>query len=157
MLVTLNLIEDAALLSLAQERLWLLHRLDPADATYNLTRVFRLEGALDAAALERALEELAWRHAILRTRFDERDRAPQQVVLSRPTLRLTREAFQPGEAALAERIREETRRPFDLSAGPPARRSAQRCCRWPAEGRCCCWRCTTSCRTVRQTQTWRAT
>lgn len=121
MLVALNLIEDAALLSLAQERLWLLHRLDPADAAYNLTRAFRLDGALDAAALERALEELAWRHAILRTRFDERDRAPQQVVLSRPTLRLTREAFQPGEAALAERIREETRRPFDLSAGPPIR------------------------------------
>lgn len=121
MQVTLNLINHATPLSLAQERLWLLHRLDPADAAYNLTRVFRLEGALDATALERALEEPAWRHAILRTRFEERDGAPQQVVLSRPTLRLTREAFQPDDAALAERIREETRRPFDLSAGPPIR------------------------------------
>ena len=121
MQVTLNLIDYAALLSLAQERLWLLHRLDPADAAYHLTRAFRLDGALDAAALERALEALAWRHAILRTRFEERDGAPQQVVLSRPTLRLTREAFQPDDVALAERIRDETRRPFDLSAGPPIR------------------------------------
>lgn len=42
-------------------------------------------------------------------------------MLSRPTLRLTREAVQPDDATLAERIRDETRRPFDLSAGPPIR------------------------------------
>ncbi len=123
MQVTLNLINQAAPLSLAQERLWLLHRLDPTDAAYNLTRAFRLDGALDAAALERALEALAWRHTILRTRFEERDGAPQQVVLSRPTLRLTGEAVQPNDVALAERIREETQRPFDLSATPPIRAS----------------------------------
>ncbi|QCG91748.1 non-ribosomal peptide synthetase [Azospirillum sp. TSH100] len=126
MLVSLNRaeldrVERTAPLSLAQERLWLLHRLDPADAAYNLTRAFRLAGALDAAALERALEALSWRHAILRTRFEEQDGAPVQLVLSRPALRLDREAGDLDEAGLAERILAETQRPFDLAAGPPLR------------------------------------
>lgn len=56
--VSLDQVERSAPLSLAQERLWLLHRLDPGDAAYNLTRAFRLAGALEAAALERALEPL---------------------------------------------------------------------------------------------------
>ena len=34
----------AAPLSFAQERLWLLQRLAPADPSYNLTRAFRLRG-----------------------------------------------------------------------------------------------------------------
>jgi amino acid adenylation domain-containing protein len=119
--VGLDQVEQAAPLSLAQERLWLLHRLDPGDAAYNLTRAFRLAGALDAAALERALEALAWRHAILRTRFEEQDGAPVQLVLSRPALRLEWEVGDLDEAGLAERIRAETRRPFDLAAGPPLR------------------------------------
>lgn len=131
MLVSLNRVqsdrlERTAPLSLAQERLWLLHRLNPADAAYNLTRAFRLAGALDAEALERSLEALAWRHAILRTRFEERDGAPVQLVLSQPALRLDRDEValdEAGldEAGLAERILAETQRPFDLAAGPPLR------------------------------------
>ncbi|PWC35922.1 non-ribosomal peptide synthetase [Azospirillum sp. TSO35-2] len=114
-------IERTAPLSFAQERLWLLQRLDPADTAYNLTRAFRLSGALDVPALERALEALVWRHAILRTRFEERDGAPVQAVLSRPTLGLTPETGALDDEALARRIRTETRRPFDLAAGPPLR------------------------------------
>lgn len=121
MLVSLNLIERSAPLSLAQERLWLLHRLDPGDAAYNLTRAFRLSGALEAAALERALEALAWRHSILRTRFAEQNGVPVQLVLSRPTVRLEWEVGDVDEAGLAGRIRAETQRPFDLAAGPPLR------------------------------------
>jgi len=117
----LDQVERTAPLSLAQERLWLLHRLDPGDAAYNLTRAFRLSGALEAAALERALEALAWRHSILRTRFAEQDGVPVQLVLSRPTVRLEWEVGDLDEAGLAGRIRAETHRPFDLAAGPPLR------------------------------------
>ncbi|MBP2308073.1 amino acid adenylation domain-containing protein [Azospirillum melinis] len=119
--VSLDQVERSAPLSLAQERLWLLHRLDPGDAAYNLTRAFRLAGALEAAALERALEALAWRHSILRTRFAERDGGPVQLVLSRPAVRLEWEVGDLDEAGLAGRIRAETQRPFDLAAGPPLR------------------------------------
>ncbi|MFD1623307.1 non-ribosomal peptide synthetase [Azospirillum griseum] len=116
-----NRTERIAPLSLAQERLWLLQRLDPGDTAYNLTRAFRLRGALDGAALERALSALVWRHSLLRTRFAEQDGAPVQLVLSRPALTLRREDAPLDDAALAARIEAETRRPFDLAAGPPLR------------------------------------
>jgi amino acid adenylation domain-containing protein len=121
MQITPNRTERIAPLSLAQERLWLLQRLDPGDTAYNLTRAFRLRGALDAAALDRALSALVWRHSLLRTRFAEQDGAPVQLVLSRPALTLRREDDPLDDAALAARIEAETRRPFDLATGPPLR------------------------------------
>ncbi|WP_329425637.1 amino acid adenylation domain-containing protein [Streptosporangium sp. NBC_01495] len=63
-------------LSPAQERLWLLHRLDPDDAAYNMFTVWRLRGDLDTAALEHALRDLAARHETLRTRYPEVDGGP---------------------------------------------------------------------------------
>src|SRR3712207_4600685 len=48
-------------LSFAQERLWFLDRLEPGSATYNIFTAWRLGGALDQAALERALGEIVRR------------------------------------------------------------------------------------------------
>ena len=56
-------------LSFAQERLWFIDRLDPGSAVYNLPLTWRLEGALDGAALERSLSEIVRRHEALRTVF----------------------------------------------------------------------------------------
>jgi len=53
--------------SFAQERLWLLDRLQPGSSAYNLAVACRLAGALDVAALERSLSALLQRHEILRT------------------------------------------------------------------------------------------
>ncbi len=108
----------AAPLSFAQERLWLLQRLAPSDVSYNLTRAYRLRGRPDAAALERALTALAWRHAVLRTRFEERDGAPVQIVLPVPAVTLSRETL---TGDLDRRLTAEARRPFDLAAAPPLR------------------------------------
>jgi amino acid adenylation domain-containing protein len=55
--------------SFAQERLLFLERLDPGTSAYNLTRVIRMIGQLDAEALAQALDEIVKRHATLRTRF----------------------------------------------------------------------------------------
>ncbi|HLL45743.1 MAG TPA: condensation domain-containing protein, partial [Longimicrobiaceae bacterium] len=44
--------------SYAQERLWFLDRLEPGSSTYNIPVAWRLGGALDKAALERALGEI---------------------------------------------------------------------------------------------------
>src|SRR6185436_4005963 len=60
-------------LSFAQERLWFLDRLAGGSAQYNLPAALRLIGALDAAALERALGEIVRRHESLRTVFREVD------------------------------------------------------------------------------------
>ncbi|HEX6199405.1 MAG TPA: condensation domain-containing protein, partial [Thermoanaerobaculia bacterium] len=53
--------------SFAQQRLWLLDRLQPGAASYNMPFAYRLRGALDRKALARALGELSRRHEPLRT------------------------------------------------------------------------------------------
>src|SRR5688572_7066459 len=54
-------------LSFAQEQVWVAHQLEGADAVYNSPLGLRLEGRLDAAALEAALNEILRRHGILRS------------------------------------------------------------------------------------------
>ena len=53
-------------LSDTQRRLWLLAESRPGDTFYNVPFAFDLDGPLDAAALERALSDLAARHPALR-------------------------------------------------------------------------------------------
>ncbi|HEU0054926.1 MAG TPA: amino acid adenylation domain-containing protein, partial [Longimicrobium sp.] len=105
--------------SFAQRRLWLLDRLEPGSAAYNLGAGVRLRGALDVSALERALGEVIRRHETLRTRIETRGDEPVQVVdppshynlpvLNRPGI---------SDEALAALATEEVARPFDLARGP---------------------------------------
>ncbi len=69
---------EHAPLSYSQQQLWFLQQYEPGLTAYNLTRAFRLTGALDRAALSAALDALQARHAILRTRFAEIDGLPYQ-------------------------------------------------------------------------------
>ncbi|HEU4556496.1 MAG TPA: amino acid adenylation domain-containing protein, partial [Longimicrobium sp.] len=110
-------------LSFAQERLWFIDRLEPGSATYNLPAAVRLTGALDEAALERALGEIVRRHEALRTVFAEVDGAPVQVIaafggFALPVEDLSGLGEADREAAVRRRAGEEATRPFDLSAGP---------------------------------------
>ncbi|MFJ8492944.1 amino acid adenylation domain-containing protein [Streptomyces sp. NPDC094038] len=52
-----------------QERLFLLHRRDPEDRSYDVPLAFRVRGAVDPRSLRRALRSLVERHAALRTRL----------------------------------------------------------------------------------------
>jgi amino acid adenylation domain-containing protein len=109
--------------SFAQERLWFLDRLQPGNTSYNFPLAWRLGGALDARALERALGEIVRRHEPLRTTFVDRDGVPVQVVAPFGGFSLpVRERFAEGEAereAVARRwVAEAAARPFDLEAGP---------------------------------------
>ena len=60
-------------LSFAQERLWILDRLEPGNAAYNMPFALRLRGDLDLSALEQAMAFLAQRHEGLRTTFHSVD------------------------------------------------------------------------------------
>ncbi|HEX8276243.1 MAG TPA: amino acid adenylation domain-containing protein [Longimicrobiaceae bacterium] len=109
--------------SFAQERLWFLHRMEPDSAVYNIPAAVRLRGALDAAALERALGEVVRRHESLRTIFAERGGAPVQVVapfagFALPVEDLSSAGDAEHEAEVRRRAAEDAARPFDLAAGP---------------------------------------
>ncbi|MES1244348.1 MAG: non-ribosomal peptide synthase/polyketide synthase [Acidobacteriota bacterium] len=109
-------------LSFAQQRLWLLDRLEPGSAAYNLGVALRLSGRLDADALEASLDEVVRRHEPLRTVYAEADGEPVQVVLAPGPpgpARLERRDLASGEPR--EAIGAEVSRPFDLQAGPVAR------------------------------------
>jgi amino acid adenylation domain-containing protein len=110
-------------LSMEQQRLWFLDRLEPGTAAYNMPRALRLTGALDADALERALAELVRRHQVLRTVFAEHDGDPVQVVRPAEDFVLAREDLGPVDAgrrgaAVEERAAAEGRASFDLARGP---------------------------------------
>src|SRR5436309_2415615 len=107
-------------LSFAQERMWLLHQLDPGAAAYNLFHAVDISGPLAPALLGRSLDEVVRRHQALRTTFAAPGGAPEPVVA--PAARrplplvdlagLPQPARQPEAARLAA---EERRRPFDLA------------------------------------------
>jgi amino acid adenylation domain-containing protein len=109
--------------SFAQERLWFLHRMQPDSAFYNVPAALRLRGALDVAALERALGEVVRRHEALRTTLREAAGGAVQVIapfegFSLPVEDLSSVPEEARDAVVARRAAEEEARPFDLSAGP---------------------------------------
>ena len=73
--------------SLMQERIWFLEQLDPGRPTYNVPFAYRLSGALDVAALERAFNTMIQRQAVLRTEIAGLEGTPVQRVV--PELRVS--------------------------------------------------------------------
>ena len=114
---------DAAPLSFAQQRLWLLDRLDPGSAHYNMSHPLRIRGALDVRALETALDGLRERHETLRTTFEERGGGPVQVIhppahFDLPVDDLSHLPESDREAEVVRRVNEDGNTGFDLERGP---------------------------------------
>ncbi|HVG07843.1 MAG TPA: condensation domain-containing protein [Thermoanaerobaculia bacterium] len=107
-------------LSYAQQRLWVLHRLDPESPFYNCPISLRIRGPLDLPALEASLREVVRRHETLRTRFVEGEDGPVQILSPDAGFQLALADLialpaDLREDALRQAVRQETRRPFDLS------------------------------------------
>ena len=112
-------------LSPQQRRLWRLFGQSPAQRAQCAVR---LEGDLDAVALERALRLVVGRHEILRTAFHRRpgSRNPVQVIEEVATLELRRIDLSEShddeqEETVEELFRDEAGRPFDLARAPLCR------------------------------------
>ena len=109
--------------SFSQRRLWLLDKLLPVRAAYNVASVRRLSGELDVVALRRAFNELVRRHDALRTRFAVVDGEPMQEIAPELRLAIEPEDLSPfpaveREAEARRRTGEEIEREFDLERGP---------------------------------------
>ena len=108
--------------SFGQRRLWLLDRLRPGLAAYNVPGLLRLAGPLDGRALAVSLARVLARHEALRTVFVEAGEEPVQRIASVPAEPLPvvdlAALGEEGAAAEADRIAlGEARLPFDLARG----------------------------------------
>jgi amino acid adenylation domain-containing protein len=110
-------------LSHAQQRLWFLYQLQPANPAFNIYHGVRLSGTTDVKALERSLNEVVRRHEALRTIFDYNgDEAVQIIQPSRalvlPLIELEELPEPEQEAEVQRLLKEEALRLFNLTTGP---------------------------------------
>jgi amino acid adenylation domain-containing protein len=113
-------------LSFAQQRLWLLDRLEPAGSAYNMASAAWLWGEVHVPMLGRALTAIARRHESLRTTFAERGGEPVQVItppapFPLPLVDLAGLPEAAREPEVRRLARDEAVRPFDLARGPLVR------------------------------------
>jgi amino acid adenylation domain-containing protein len=108
--------------SFAQRRLWFLDQLSGGSPDALLPLAMRIRGALDVAALERALAGILARHEVLRTRFVPRDGEPEPRVdpPTGPVLERTE------AGGVAELFGRELSRPMDLAVERPFRATLAR-------------------------------
>jgi amino acid adenylation domain-containing protein len=108
--------------SIAQERMWFLHRLDEGGRWYSGSTGLRLSGPLDRRALGRAVAALGDRHEVLRSTFEERAGTLMQIPHpGSVSLRLVDLTGQPAAERLSRaqaRIEAQRDAPFDPARGP---------------------------------------
>ncbi|WP_155344436.1 non-ribosomal peptide synthase/polyketide synthase [Acrocarpospora pleiomorpha] len=108
-------------LSFAQQRLWVLHRLEGPDSTYNIPMAWRLTGELNVAALDAALQDLVARHESLRTVFPDRDGQAYQHVLTPQQAHVALNVDDVAESDLAGMLAAAAGRGFELDREVPIR------------------------------------
>ena len=116
-------LEAPAVLSSAQERMWVLAQLAPGSPAYNLPAALELHGPLDVAALARALQAVVARHEPLRAVFPAvGGRATLHVhpalTLALPVIDLSDCPEAARETEARRRVEAEAHTPFNLAAGP---------------------------------------
>jgi amino acid adenylation domain-containing protein len=109
-------------LSFAQQRLWFIAQLEGPSAVYNDPMALRLDGELDAGALEAALGDVITRHEVLRTVLPAADDGqPYQRVLDMSELSWDLPVLPVAEQQLAAAVAGIAAEPFDLGTDIPVR------------------------------------
>jgi len=109
-------------LSFAQQRLWLLDKIDEGSTAYNVPLAMRIKGNLDVEQLESTLTALMQRHEGLRTVFKEDEEGAYQWVMGADEFSLVQSAVV-NEDAIRNAVANEILQPFDLENGPLIRAS----------------------------------
>ncbi|NLG56349.1 MAG: amino acid adenylation domain-containing protein, partial [Rhodococcus sp.] len=112
---------DPIPLSLAQQRIWFLSRLEPESPAYNLPFAVRMRGAVDVDALQQALVDVIERHEALRTVFPDSVDGPRQQILRahEASPELTPTVIDSSETA--DLLAGLAARGFDVTCEPPLR------------------------------------
>jgi non-ribosomal peptide synthetase component F len=118
-------------LSVTQEGLWFLSRLQPDSSMYTVSWQAELAGPVDADVLAAALTSVVARHEVLRTRFTIVNGRPVQEVLTPepvplPVVDLSTLPAPARTAALRLRLVDAAGEPFNLERGPLLRASLLR-------------------------------
>jgi amino acid adenylation domain-containing protein/FkbM family methyltransferase len=118
-------------LSATQRAIWALQQREPHSPVYNLQLALRIEGGLDAAALERAFRALVARHEMLRTVYRLKDEGlVRAIVLPADAPQACEwnllEATAASAADLRRDIEQRALAPFDLAHGPVVRATLYR-------------------------------
>jgi fengycin family lipopeptide synthetase B len=112
-------------LSFSQQRIWFISQLKGDGASYHMGYKIYLRGQLDIEAIARSLEEIIFRHDILRTAYVVEDSQPVQVVRSAfdcLTLVEWKDLSEDIQScSLDSWVRSEVVAPFNLSEGRPIR------------------------------------
>lgn len=119
-------------LSFEQERLWILHQIDPDSSAYNIGARVTLRGSLDIDALSQALSEIVRRHEVLRSTVAGQPFDPRVAVSARLAVPLSLVSLvglppRRRETALSRLGDTDMGRPFDLRAGPLLRAVLAHC------------------------------
>jgi amino acid adenylation domain-containing protein len=107
----------------SQREIWMAHQLgDLQAAAFNEGLSIRLDGPLDRAALQAALDDVVARHDALRLRF-ARDGSSFTVAPLAPVALAEHDLSceEAPEAALADWLQREAAQPIDIVTGPPTR------------------------------------
>ncbi|HLA33202.1 MAG TPA: amino acid adenylation domain-containing protein [Pseudomonas sp.] len=115
-------------LSLSQQRLWLVNRLQGPSAAYSMAATLNLRGELDVPALHATFAALLERHEVLRTAYPEIDGEPWAVIEAQASFTLPYRDLSalPRAERDAEAARDSLqhlRQPFNLDRAPLLRAS----------------------------------
>ncbi len=101
-----------------QRRLWVLERISPTGAAYNVLGLRRLTGPLDRAALAAAVRDVTARHEALRTTVREDADGPYQAVAAEARVELEFTELASGDEAVRAWAGELAARELPVDRGP---------------------------------------
>ncbi len=109
--------------SAIQDHFWMIHQLQPESSAYNIPFLFRMKGRLNDVALDKAFNEIIFRHSVFRTTFTSEDEVLYQRIatarkITPQRMDLTGLTGEQQQIKAQQIIDKDTAVFFDLAKGP---------------------------------------